>query len=822
MSAALRLASVLTFAAVIAAESPLSMVGEGLMSSPHGSKGVRYAGPIVYTNEKPPIIYFPPPPKNAKPGFGGYGIFGKNKSPKSIKYVPMPHHDLPVLIYTSDKTPPIHMIQPPSNDGPIHQATQHAPIRDFGPRLRPGLEAPSSFVPTGSLSSIYSGIPEYTQGRIMTTTYEIPSTSYGNPVNPFGSPVGSSDSFSSSSIQNDNTAPPPHQQQQQQNSGPGPQPAIGYHLPATVQVNNQKPVYVSQPGGPPRKNLPHIMYSGHPPIHIFNEPDMFVQAPHQVPYKTYEDLPPKASFGPPKSSFGPPSVNSFHSSIPPYRRPFPAFGPPQYRPSPMSYFPPRENLVTSASINNPSSFMSSFDSHGPPSPSSQHIEHGAHVSQPYGGSSYSSRPLANSFAPQHNSYSIGPFSIEYGPPSEPLMSFSEPSGSLSSLYGAISGNGAQQQQKQQQQKDSDGWMPGPPPPSSSNSGEPLKEESWNPQQQSNIGPMPGPNSMHSSVFLPPSSSSSSSGYSGPFGGSKLANLFSSFKFKRSKPKYAIAPKSMHKPPIIIYYGKKPPMHVYQQPEEEFVVQDMSASSSDLSSDAPSNVEIDISNINNDDNGNFNSDENNAPAISTADTVDLTYEASSKSEVRVEPESKPAIIAAKPVDIFPSSELQPSIYMARNSLNTIFVSDLSGSGARAIKTYIVRNSEDSNQQSGPAKLDLSPAAVITPNVEQKREAVSSKSSNSDDNGSIPIAENRISGSSEISSASSSLSENPEDNGNNAVSPAILVAAVSSQSEPEQQNEQPAEQQEQAVKLSPSSFQTNLSQAEKEAKEASSSS
>lgn len=26
-------------------------------------QGVRYAGPIVYSNEKPPIIHFPPPPK---------------------------------------------------------------------------------------------------------------------------------------------------------------------------------------------------------------------------------------------------------------------------------------------------------------------------------------------------------------------------------------------------------------------------------------------------------------------------------------------------------------------------------------------------------------------------------------------------------------------------------------------------------------------------------------------------------------------------------------------------------------------------------------
>lgn len=34
-------------------------------------------------------------------------------------------------------------------------------------------------------------------------------------------------------------------------------------------------------------------------------------------------------------------------------------------------------------------------------------------------------------------FSFGPFSIEYGPPEEPFMSYSEPTGSLTSLYGSI-------------------------------------------------------------------------------------------------------------------------------------------------------------------------------------------------------------------------------------------------------------------------------------------------------------------------------------------------------------------------------------------------
>merc|ERR1712008_294713 len=71
---------------------------------------VKYGGPIVYSGEKPPIIHFPPPPRDTQ-SYGGGGKGGG--SPPSIKYVPLPHHDLPVLIYTSDSQPPIHVVHTP-------------------------------------------------------------------------------------------------------------------------------------------------------------------------------------------------------------------------------------------------------------------------------------------------------------------------------------------------------------------------------------------------------------------------------------------------------------------------------------------------------------------------------------------------------------------------------------------------------------------------------------------------------------------------------------------------------------------------------------
>lgn len=136
------------------------------------------------------------------------------------------------------------------------------------------------------------------------------------------------------------------------------------------------------------------------------------------------------------------------------------------------------------------------------------------------------------------------------------------------------------------------------------------------------GPRPIP--MHNSVLLP---SAGPHGFS--FKGSRLANFLSAFKLKRSKPKYAIAPKSMHKPPIIIYYGKKPPVHVYQKPEGEYAYGSETAASSTSTVVVsavrpPSSSDKGISNENSG---------NTKEAIQPVENVDLSYGASQDSKVR---------------------------------------------------------------------------------------------------------------------------------------------------------------------------------------------
>lgn len=209
------------------------------------------------------------------------------------------------------------------------------------------------------------------------------------------------------------------------------------------------------------------------------------------------------------------------------------------------------------------------------------------------------------------------------------------------------------------------------------------------------------------------------------------------------------------------------------------------------------------------------------------------------------QNKPIIIPARSIDIYPQTELQPSIYMSRNSLNTIYVSDLSGSGTRAIKTYVVRRDQDDSvgRAASAPKIAVAEATVLPPYTEVVIPE-SSISNNGHGEGSIisiPIAQNRISGvdAQPQQGATSSfvlpqVAEDKEevelmegDNNDGASSdtrgPTILVLNPAAQKELEeaeeqqqQEEEQPAESQVQvAVVQSPSSFQqSSLSQAEKE--------
>merc|ERR1711944_93493 len=104
-----------------------SLLGVSLGDKPSSGYGapsipqVKYRGPMVYSAEKPPVIHFPPPPadklaasyrNNGKGGGGGGG------KPPAVKYVPLPHHELPVLIYQSDSRPPIHVVHTPRPAAP--------------------------------------------------------------------------------------------------------------------------------------------------------------------------------------------------------------------------------------------------------------------------------------------------------------------------------------------------------------------------------------------------------------------------------------------------------------------------------------------------------------------------------------------------------------------------------------------------------------------------------------------------------------------------------------------------------------------------------
>lgn len=136
------------------------------------------------------------------------------------------------------------------------------------------------------------------------------------------------------------------------------------------------------------------------------------------------------------------------------------------------------------------------------------------------------------------------------------------------------------------------------------------------------GPRPIP--MHNSVLLP---SGGPHGFG--FGGSRLAKFLSAFKLKRSKPKYAIAPKSMHKPPIIIYYGKKPPVHVYQKPEGEYGYETAASSTSNVVVSAVRPSSSADKGISNDNSGNSKEAIQSEPV----ENVDLSYGGSQDSEVR---------------------------------------------------------------------------------------------------------------------------------------------------------------------------------------------
>jgi hypothetical protein len=59
---------------------------------------------------------------------GGYGGYGG--SPPAVKYIPLPHHDLPVLIYQSVDKPPIHVVHTPAPQKQYSPPPQKQPYQE--------------------------------------------------------------------------------------------------------------------------------------------------------------------------------------------------------------------------------------------------------------------------------------------------------------------------------------------------------------------------------------------------------------------------------------------------------------------------------------------------------------------------------------------------------------------------------------------------------------------------------------------------------------------------------------------------------------------
>ena len=77
---------------------------------------------------------------------------GKNGSPPAVKYIPLPHHDLPVLIYQSVDKPPIHVVHTPA------PATPYSPPKKqpYQGRRRPPAE--HEFIKSGHSSLVWSQV----------------------------------------------------------------------------------------------------------------------------------------------------------------------------------------------------------------------------------------------------------------------------------------------------------------------------------------------------------------------------------------------------------------------------------------------------------------------------------------------------------------------------------------------------------------------------------------------------------------------------------------------------------------------------------------
>jgi hypothetical protein len=263
-------------------------------------------------------------------------------------------------------------------------------------------------------------------------SYDAPAPSYGAPKPSYG--------------------PPP--------SKPSYAPPKPTYKPKPTYQPKPKPVYNPPPTYAPAPPAPHIIYAGHPPIHIYQQPSVetLPAAPVYEPPATQKPAynpPPPPAYSPPKQTY--------QDSAPAasYDAPQPSYA----KPDAPTYTPPKKEA-----------------SYGPPKAPQK------------------TPPKSNYGAPKDN-YNAPKPPPSYGAPKKPEYTPPKPAKR-------------------------------PPPPKPSSYGPPPKPSSYNPP------PKPQP-----PAYQPPKQTYQSN----------------------SAPVYIPAPKAYHKPPIIIYQGVVPPVHVYEQP-----------------------------------------------------------------------------------------------------------------------------------------------------------------------------------------------------------------------------------------------------------------
>jgi hypothetical protein len=187
--------------------------------------GVKYAGPIIYSNEPPPVVYFPTPPtteSNEKETERPNVTLNNNNN---VEYVPFPYQELPILIYKSKENPPIHVVPDSLQPNNLNNLTHFD--KRFGDIANSGVQRASRALKSWSQFKLFNDIPLIMKAPKWTN-------SDNNGMNLIS---GQIIDFNNASLLN------------------------GAHNQISLA------------------NAPHVVYSGHPPIHVFPQP-IIIKEPH--------------------------------------------------------------------------------------------------------------------------------------------------------------------------------------------------------------------------------------------------------------------------------------------------------------------------------------------------------------------------------------------------------------------------------------------------------------------------------------------------------------------------------------------------------------